>query len=585
MQVLNIADPAATRQRQVTERKARTPTNSDKHIWRGIVTGAYVTRHRLYRAKLCSSPCCTATQQCVDQGAIGDQIHLFWQCPCSAHTRRTIELATSAFVDEAGSTVAMCGLPLAIEGVQATRDQLFTIHTLCDDSMTLPRQGEVIYDRNVALVWTDGSGKNMRHRDLARCGIGVFYNHNSTLNVACPLSGIHQTVPRAELMAVIVASRRAWCRTIITLDNQPVAIACKQITDDLALCKVNGLASEKNCDSLHEFQQTVFYKQEELNDSAPIEVRWTKGHATGEDLLIGVTTPLDQWGNIGADELANRGADQRRSTATLSQNISKSIAATILVQAHMIATARHNRYIDDNTNLADSGECLGVDDDDLGDDGNADQSQLARNISNVQELCLLDEFQQFVVATSCYPNFKLFQSNSLVFVHTNPYIGDVALHGASVTLWSWSSDRFKALQFYLSGTRWTAAGAGYNCTWVELTLEFIFTTNVLPVSGTNLGHRHDAAQRQSRSTILMSRVFKNAVERLQQIVGTRLLPRGICTRPTRRLSKLGFTNLPTLDAMLSIKNSDKVTKCLVIHAAKHDIAGTKKTLHFAPSCG
>ncbi len=81
------------------------------------------------------------------------------------------------------------------------------------------------------LVYTDGGSKNPEHRPIRRAAYGVFYGDGHRWNVAAPLIGRTQTVPRAELRAVLAALEWANEPVEVVLDNKWVVDGVTNLWD------------------------------------------------------------------------------------------------------------------------------------------------------------------------------------------------------------------------------------------------------------------------------------------------------------------------------------------------------------------
>eukprot|EP00971_Amphidinium_carterae_P317077 6303192-Amphidinium_carterae.1 len=88
------------------------------------------------------------------------------------------------------------------------------------------------YRRSVVTVWTDGSGRHSSDPQHRCCGVG--YCTDTQERVFLPLSGIKQSVYRAELHAVARALRNAshmkWSATAKDLSR--LFRPCKQAEDN-----------------------------------------------------------------------------------------------------------------------------------------------------------------------------------------------------------------------------------------------------------------------------------------------------------------------------------------------------------------
>ncbi len=69
------------------------------------------------------------------------------------------------------------------------------------------------------VVYTDGGCRHPEHRRIRRAAYGVYYGRNHPWNKASRLKGRTQTVPRAELRALLAALEWAEEPTEVVLDN------------------------------------------------------------------------------------------------------------------------------------------------------------------------------------------------------------------------------------------------------------------------------------------------------------------------------------------------------------------------------
>ncbi len=77
-----------------------------------------------------------------------------------------------------------------------------------------------IYSEGRMLVYRGGGCKHPDHRCIRRAAYGVYYGKHHKWNVATPLVGRVQTVPRAELRALACALEWASEPIEVVLDNE-----------------------------------------------------------------------------------------------------------------------------------------------------------------------------------------------------------------------------------------------------------------------------------------------------------------------------------------------------------------------------
>ena len=147
--------------------------------------------------------------------------------------------------------------------------------------------------RTVDCIYTDGGCSDPAHRQLRRAGYGIYYGEEHPWNQDEVLQGREQSAARAELRAALWALE--WAREPIRIvtDNESVVKGIYQIIfRDMSLVG-----------SHQELWRRVYEEAKRLG-LGRVAVRWTKGHATREDIEAGRSTEEDAKGNDAADALA-----------------------------------------------------------------------------------------------------------------------------------------------------------------------------------------------------------------------------------------------------------------------------------------
>ena len=151
------------------------------------------------------------------------------------------------------------------------------------------------------VVYTDGGCSEPAHRQLRRAGYGVHYGENHSWSQGEPLLGREQSAARAELRAAVWALEWAREPVEIATDNESVVKGMFQIIF-LDKCPMGS----------HEDLWRRAYEESRRLGLGRVAVRWTKGHATEEDIETGRSTQEDKEGNDAADALATLAVDANR---------------------------------------------------------------------------------------------------------------------------------------------------------------------------------------------------------------------------------------------------------------------------------
>ena len=178
------------------------------------------------------------------------------------------------------------------------------------------------------IVYTDGGCSEPAHRQLRRAGYGVHYGENHPWSQGVPLLGREQSVARAELRASLWALE--WARESIEIvtDNEAVVKGMFQIIF-LDRCPTGS----------HEDLWRRVYEENKRLGLGRVAVRWTKGHATDEDIEAGRSTQEDKEGNDAADALATVAVDNSRLPSEITKLYYAKRKVAMTVQKMMVACA------------------------------------------------------------------------------------------------------------------------------------------------------------------------------------------------------------------------------------------------------
>lgn len=163
-------------------------------------------------------------------------------------------------------------------------------------------------DLPILVIATDGACRNQNFKDDPKHprygGVGVFFGDNDPRNIAAALPGQEQTNNRAELVALqlglLHASTTPKTQEVHILSD---SIYCtKNYNDRLEQWAVSGwtLKSGNPVKNQDIWRQLVCIKKRLQTDrTGAVLVKWVKGHNKHA-------------GNVGADRLANVGANYHR---------------------------------------------------------------------------------------------------------------------------------------------------------------------------------------------------------------------------------------------------------------------------------
>ena len=265
---------------------------------RTINVGGYWTAERLCEAGYVESNLCTR----CGIGAVDNELHRFWTCTANCNidsdnirnTQYLITLAKQQFREDPtlwGRGVAVNRMPLAED------------EPMRPTSIIQYYRGMFEGDNGAGIYFTDGSG-GCRSNDprLRRVGIGVVkcsISDSGIISVhgglSCSLEGWKQTVPRAELRAIVFALTLSTGHIIIYTDH----INHVRKYNKGEACCINSELSDL---------WATFWDAYRARGGG-VELRYVKAHALPEHFTSGAVTPFTFVGNGLADACADRGAE------------------------------------------------------------------------------------------------------------------------------------------------------------------------------------------------------------------------------------------------------------------------------------
>jgi len=152
------------------------------------------------------------------------------------------------------------------------------------------------YGRRV--VASDGSAVCPKDDRLRRCGYGLYYGPGHPRNVSLPLRGPCQTVPRAELRAVLHCFKVATVPTVVLCDCLFVVKGVQQILLGSQPTRLDHQDLWKRIRSTIQFRGAEFFG-----------IRKVKAHVTQQQVDEGVITEFERMMNEGVDGLAKSAAN------------------------------------------------------------------------------------------------------------------------------------------------------------------------------------------------------------------------------------------------------------------------------------
>ena len=272
-----------------------------------FLSGGFWTNDRAFQAGI------SATAACPRCGFVReDSLHFLWTCPKNATVLDPRVRSTQTLLSQAvdGSKDNPC---LWLRGMLPL--SMLHINTPFSDTSQLQLVLRYIqpYTWPSGEYYTDGSGgPNNSFPIIRRCGFGIvllrpdlaavdFSNATEPTDLMVfgafgVLPGTHHTVPRAELYAImeIIVNLRPLSIATITSDSL--------VNVDLYLRGKDAASSSANGDLWADIFQLIHSK------SLEVSIRWSKGHASEENVLQYAISAKDAFGNTVADSLADRAA-------------------------------------------------------------------------------------------------------------------------------------------------------------------------------------------------------------------------------------------------------------------------------------
>ena len=194
-----------------------------------------------------------------------------------------------------------------------------------------------INGRQYYRVYTDGSCLHGTNKNLARAGWGVYYHKDSEHNCHFPLNGPVQSSYRAEIKALLHVLRTSAIPTIVFCD-------CKSVVN-IFNAYIQGSYNEHS----HLIEQDLWLDIFHLVDRQEppfIKVQWMPAHLDEKEkvkqrdaaIAAGIVTQEDIDGNVAADLLAKKGAEQHDSNGQaylIAQDARRLAIVVHKMQAHI----------------------------------------------------------------------------------------------------------------------------------------------------------------------------------------------------------------------------------------------------------
>jgi ribonuclease HI len=277
---------------------------------------AYAVPNNLLKLDLVDSlmcPFCSSAEEDVE--------HIFLSCPAWAHIRCKFPHVDLAQVRLLPACTKLCAVPLLPRDIISFPRNLSIEDTLEVSSplTELDYAIETIHDSFV-FVWTDGACSHQESLHLRRAGYGVAYDPHGQhcRTVSRPLVGLEQTAQRAELRAVLAA---------VAIESRPLHVG----SDSQYV--VHGVTNLLKGYSLpfdgEHHDLWVQIEQFLLSRTEPFTITWVKGHATQEQVELGISSSLDKEGNDAADRLAVAGAAQHSCSSMMEKQMQQHISQSV----------------------------------------------------------------------------------------------------------------------------------------------------------------------------------------------------------------------------------------------------------------
>ena len=269
-----------------------------------LLTGAYWPQARYSAINPDASDLCS---RCGKEPETA--FHLLWGCPCNGEISDFRVSDTQVLIPQAHRHASehTC---LWLRGI-LTKD-VTTVHTPYVMHLMLSFVGcAPPQDWPSGLYHTDASGgDHSAFKDIRRCGIGLaflcqdeeaFCVLSSDLflwGAFAPLPGKLQTVPRAELYAILVV-----CQHVVR-EGHIVIVSDSKLNVDAFNKGEPFCMTAANCDLWREVFDCIEKR------ALSLQLLWSKGHADDLETFVSYNvTARNLLGNLCADALARRGAE------------------------------------------------------------------------------------------------------------------------------------------------------------------------------------------------------------------------------------------------------------------------------------
>ena len=308
-------------------------------------SGARRAAHGMQGVGIDLCPRCLATGTSV----VETDLHRYWQCPCNLLGSVRAIVDTQAMARFAIAEAATFPL-LWMRGIPSTQSLSFPLPA---NDIPILQVGHFAlvdnYESTSQLdIYSDGSGgARSRNPDLRRCGWAWCVVSQSGALSFCryaPLSGYPQTVPRAELSAVVDA-----------LETFPAQLAVNLHIDaryvvDTGIAVLEAMALKRHRASKIHFQgkalRAMLGPNSDLwqrfitaveNRNPLIELIWIKAHATTVQLWSGIISPKDHRGNAMADAFADSAAASAQLPSEVLDSYDMVAARSFKIRRRLIA--------------------------------------------------------------------------------------------------------------------------------------------------------------------------------------------------------------------------------------------------------
>jgi len=293
---------------------------------RAVQQGALWLETRRFERGMCESPLCRLCHQ-----HRGDEAHLFWQCPA------ILALGLKAVADsdhlraEAARGSESCpGFWLRGLVPQQWVDKIISEYPPHDFFVSFGLQGRLDLSRGSFFIGTDGSGGTFSQRPLLRrVGWGLVVFSSTPLDIIAWAGGgmscACQTVPRAELRAVIGVAELTSGAAVVYVDSQVTIDGYKQ--GPLQMPKANLDLWGRLWAAL-------------ADRPGRLHVKKVKSHTGVAELLAGQAPEAHLANNL-ADVVADKCAGMLQLPPAVVSDVDDLEKKARLVQARLFAIASH----------------------------------------------------------------------------------------------------------------------------------------------------------------------------------------------------------------------------------------------------